>query len=122
MPMPDVLFIFRVFYVLFEQKYRQPVSVCVCVCDGVVLCRRSRGAGVSEFMRIWQDIPVGPGCLGEAGSCPKSLRGQESRVKEMGCHLSGVWQRGHCGKIPFSHSTLLSRVVWGVWVPQQQHQ
>lgn len=31
MPMPDVLFIFRVFYVLFEQKYRKSVSVCVCV-------------------------------------------------------------------------------------------
>lgn len=78
---------------------------------------------MSGFMRIWQDIPVGPGCLGEAGSFPKSLRGQEGRVKEMGCHLSGVWQRAHGGKkIPCSHSTALSRVVWGVWEPQQQHQ
>ncbi len=59
-------------------------------------------------MRIWQDIPAGPGCLGEAGCSPKISQRVDGGVKEMGCHLSGVWQRGHSGKIPCSHSTVLS--------------
>ena len=50
MPMPDVLFIFRVFYVLFEQKYRKSVSVCVCVWQGGVMpqVKRSRSVWVYE--------------------------------------------------------------------------
>lgn len=47
----------------------------------------------------------------------QNLRGQWVGGELKRCR---VWQRGHRGKIPCPHSTVLSHLIWGVWVPQQQ--
>lgn len=61
-----------------------------------VLSHRSRIVGESCIMRIWQDIPLGPDCLGEAGS--KERRGQ--------CHFGRVWQ--------WNSMTMLAVQIYGV--------